>query len=54
MRPALGERFREQVFEWRPYLYRCLDREELEEPERAAIERGQIQAVGFRYLGIRR
>jgi 2-polyprenyl-3-methyl-5-hydroxy-6-metoxy-1,4-benzoquinol methylase len=53
MRRALDQRFAESFFEWRPYLYRCLERSELEEPERDAIARGQIQAVGFRYLGIR-
>jgi ubiquinone/menaquinone biosynthesis C-methylase UbiE len=53
MRRALDERFAESSFEWRPYLYRCLEREELEEPEREAIARGQIQAVGFRYVGFR-
>ena len=54
MRRALDERFTESFFEWRPYLYRCLEREELEAAEREAIARGQIQPVGFRYLGIRR
>jgi SAM-dependent methyltransferase len=54
MRSALGERFVESFFEWRPYLYRCLEREELEEPEREAIVHGRIQAVGFRYVGLRR
>jgi SAM-dependent methyltransferase len=54
MRPAIDARFAEQFFEWRPYLYRCLERDELEDSEREAIERGKIRAVGFRYVGLRR
>jgi SAM-dependent methyltransferase len=54
MRRALDERFKEDCFGWRPYLYRCLERDELEQSERAAIKRGDIQAVGFRYVGTRR
>jgi hypothetical protein len=46
--------FAEQFFEWRPYLYRCLERDELENSEREAIARGKIRAVGFRYVGLRR
>jgi len=53
MRLALDARFSEQLFEWRPYLYRCLERDELEANEREAISEGQIQAVGFRYVGLR-
>jgi SAM-dependent methyltransferase len=54
MRSALDERFAESFFEWRPYLYRCLEREDLKEREREAIGRSEIQAVGFRYVGLRR
>ena len=54
MRRELGERFAEQSFEWRPYLYRCLQRDDLEPSERQAIARDEIRAVGFRYVGIRR
>jgi SAM-dependent methyltransferase len=54
MRPALDERFEEESFEWRPYLYRSLERDALEQSERAAIKHGNIQAVGFRYVGTRR
>jgi SAM-dependent methyltransferase len=54
MRRALDERFDECSFEWRPYLHRCLERDELETPEREAIARDEIQAVGFRYVGVRR
>jgi SAM-dependent methyltransferase len=53
MRAALDDRFEEHIFEWRPYLYRCLDRDDLEANERDAITRGEIQAIGFRYIGIR-
>jgi SAM-dependent methyltransferase len=53
MRAALDDRFKEHIFEWRPYLYRCLDRDDLEANERDAITRGEIQAIGFRYLGSR-
>jgi SAM-dependent methyltransferase len=54
MRHALDRRFAECSFEWRPYLYRCLEREDLESREREAIARSEIRAVGFRYAGIRR
>jgi SAM-dependent methyltransferase len=54
MRQALDERFSEHFFEWRPYLYRCLERDDLEQNEREAIARGEIRAVGFRYVGSRR
>jgi SAM-dependent methyltransferase len=53
MRRGLDERFAEHSFEWRPYLYRCLERVELEPSEREAIALGVIRAVGFRYVGIR-
>ena len=54
MRRALDSRFCQDFFEWRPYLYRCLERDDIERSERAAIKRGDIQAVGFRYVGTRR
>jgi SAM-dependent methyltransferase len=54
LRQALDERFAEHSFEWRPYLFRCLERDDLERGERAAIERDAIRAVGFRYVGTRR
>jgi 2-polyprenyl-3-methyl-5-hydroxy-6-metoxy-1,4-benzoquinol methylase len=53
MRRALDERFSEDFFEWRPYLYRCLERDDLEPSEQEAIARGEIRAVGFRYVGVR-
>jgi SAM-dependent methyltransferase len=54
MRRALDERFAERSLEWRPYLYRCLERDDLEASEQDAIARGEIRAVGFRYVGVRR
>jgi hypothetical protein len=53
MRRALDDRFAEHFFEWRPYLYRCLERDDLEASERRAIARNEISAVGFRYVGVR-
>ena len=54
MRSALDEHFVERAFEWRPYLHRCLERDDLEPSERDAIARSEIRAVGFRYVGTRR
>lgn len=54
MRRVLDERFAERSFEWCPYLYQCLERDELEPAERAAIAAGDIRPVGFRYVGSRR
>jgi ubiquinone/menaquinone biosynthesis C-methylase UbiE len=53
MQRALAEHFAERSFEWRPYLYRCLERDELEPAERAAIAAGEIRPIGFRYVGTR-
>jgi SAM-dependent methyltransferase len=53
MRAAMDDRFEEHTFEWRPYLYRCLDRDDLAANERDAITRGEIQAIGFRYISVR-
>lgn len=53
MKRRLDERFTERAFEWRPYLYRCLERDELEPLEREAITRRDIRAVGFRFVGVR-
>jgi SAM-dependent methyltransferase len=54
MRHALDDRFSEDCLEWRPYLYRCLERDDLETGEREAIAQHEIQPVGFRYVGIRK
>jgi SAM-dependent methyltransferase len=53
MRRAVDTCFAESSFEWRPYLSSSLDRPDLEPRERDAIARGEIQAVGFRYTGVR-
>jgi SAM-dependent methyltransferase len=50
MRDALDRHFTERFFGWMPYLYGELTNVE-EEQERALIEAGAIQAMGFRYVG---
>jgi SAM-dependent methyltransferase len=52
MRPELDRRFEERHFEWMPYLHRLLNGSVDEAVERALIERGEISATGFRYLGV--
>jgi SAM-dependent methyltransferase len=50
MRATLDRHFDERSFEWTPYLSYYL-RDADESAEDAAIERGEIAAVGFRYVG---
>jgi SAM-dependent methyltransferase len=50
MREELDRHFNELFFSWMPYLYGELADVE-EEQERALIETGAIQAMGFRYVG---
>jgi SAM-dependent methyltransferase len=50
MRKELDRRFAERFFSWMPYLYGELAGVE-EQEERALIEAGEIQAMGFRYVG---
>jgi SAM-dependent methyltransferase len=50
MRNELDLRFTERFFSWMPYLYGELAGVE-EQEERALIEAGAIQAMGFRYVG---
>ena len=50
MRMELDRRFTERFFTWRPYLYGELTAVD-EEEERALIEAGAIEAMGFRYVG---
>jgi SAM-dependent methyltransferase len=52
LRRALNRHFSEHSFERRPYLSVSLGRSDLEPAEREAIERGEIRAVGFRYVGL--
>lgn len=51
---AVAGRFREVHVEWTPYLYSYRLDDSLEPAERAAIESGEIEAVGLRYVGERR
>jgi SAM-dependent methyltransferase len=53
MRPELDRRFAERLFEWVPYLYGYRLGGEVEPLERALINAGEIDAVGFRYVGTR-
>jgi SAM-dependent methyltransferase len=50
MRAELDRRFSECFFSWMPYLYGELAGVEAKE-ERALIDAGAIQAMGFRYVG---
>jgi SAM-dependent methyltransferase len=52
MRDELDRHFSERFFSWMPYLYGELS-SVAEEEERALIEEGSIQAMGFRYVGER-
>jgi GNAT superfamily N-acetyltransferase len=51
LRGALARHFRERRFALVPYLHRYLHLPELEAEEAASIERGEIQALGFRFVG---
>ena len=53
LRIGFERRFRERSFVWRPYLYRYPEVRADEESERAAIDAGVIDALGFRYVGRR-
>jgi SAM-dependent methyltransferase len=53
LREALSRRFVQTLFEWGPYLYADLD-DTSEADELEAIEAGEINATGFRYVGVRR
>jgi SAM-dependent methyltransferase len=54
MRPELDRRFGERLFEWVPYLYGYRLGGELEPLEQALIATGEIDAVGLRYVGVKR
>ena len=53
LRTELDRRFRQRLFAWRPYLHRypgvCAD----EQSEQARIDAGEINALGFHYVGTR-
>ena len=53
MRAELDSHFAERFFSWVPYLHGVLPHVD-EETEKALIEAGSIQAMGFRYVGERR
>jgi SAM-dependent methyltransferase len=53
LRPELDRRFSERLLEWVPYLYGYRLGGEVEPLERALIASGEIEAVGFRYVGTR-
>ena len=55
MRAEVGQRFDEELFEWTPYVaHHYLERDDLAEEENRLIESGEIRAMGFRYVGMRR
>ena len=49
---TLAERFDTVELQWTPYLYSYRLDDSLEGAERALIETGEIEAVGFRYVGV--
>ena len=53
LRSGLRRHFEERAFAFVPYLYRYLHLPELEPLEREAIERGEILALAFTYVGVR-
>lgn len=54
MRVELDARFTERYFAWGPYLYGELRAAVDDAEEQALIDAGRIQAMGFRYVGVRR
>ena len=54
LRTGLARNFRERFFAWRPYLHRYRDVDASEQSEQALIETGDINALGFRYVGATR
>jgi hypothetical protein len=53
LRRELGARFRQRLYEDRPYLYRWLAGPATESLEEALIEAGAIRPIGFRWVGER-
>ncbi len=54
MRSELDRRFEQRHFTWEPYIYRYLDRSVTAARERELIDAGELQALGFRYVGVSR
>jgi SAM-dependent methyltransferase len=50
---GLDKRFERRWFSWEPYLFRESREVVSEGEERNLIETGEIQAIGFRYVGVR-
>jgi SAM-dependent methyltransferase len=53
LRTGFDRRFRERHFAWRPYLYRYAEVRADEASEQEVIDAGGINALGFRYVGLR-
>jgi SAM-dependent methyltransferase len=53
MLEELDRRFGRRSFSWEPYLYREAHMVVSEELERRLIVEGELQPIGFRYVGIR-
>jgi SAM-dependent methyltransferase len=51
---AVRAQFEERSLEWRPYLYRWLKSPQSEEIERAAVDAGELPALGYRAVYFRR
>ncbi len=51
---ALRERYLERRLEWVPYLYRWLAGPASEQLERALVQAGAFNAIGWRFAGVRR
>ncbi len=48
---ALSQRFDERRLEWTPYLFSYRLDDSLEPVERALVDSGEIEPVGYRYIG---
>jgi hypothetical protein len=53
LRRELARRFEQRLYEDRPYLYRWLNGPATEPLEQALIDARAIQAIGFRWVGVR-
>ena len=54
LRRELAERYEDNHFEWRPYLYRWLAGPSTEPLEETLIRSGAIRPLGFRWAGVSR
>ena len=54
LRAGFDRRFREDLFVWRPHLYRYPEVRASRESEQALVDSGAINALAFRYVGARR